>query len=183
LAGQSERGDAAMKIGRRCFLVCVPGVLAGLAALVLAVPAAADPALRVPKRKLNRALHCHPQVRDARTEPVLLLTGTGAKGTDTWASEPDFQATLRGGPPPELLSELPPLHDRRHADRGRVRGQRHPCDEATRRTADRRLRDQPGCPAAALGGCKLAGAIPQGRPTLATGRRRARQQTEVSFPP
>jgi triacylglycerol lipase len=96
-----------MKIGRRCFLVCVPGVLAGLAALVLAVPAAADPALRVPKRKLNRALHCHPQVRDARTEPVLLLTGTGAKGTDTWASEPDFQATLRGARHPSCYLNFP----------------------------------------------------------------------------
>jgi triacylglycerol lipase len=93
-----------MEIRRRGFVL---GVVSGLAALVLAGPAAADPALRVSKRKLNRALHCQPQVRNARTEPVLLVTGTGAKGTDNWTSGPDFQATLRRAGHPSCYLNFP----------------------------------------------------------------------------
>ncbi|HKF80304.1 MAG TPA: hypothetical protein VKB17_05715 [Thermoleophilaceae bacterium] len=87
-----------MKVHRRRFLACVLGPAGALAALAPATSAAADPGLTVPKRKLNRALHCQPQVRKARAEPVLLLTGTGGSGTETWSLGPNFQETLlRGG--------------------------------------------------------------------------------------
>jgi hypothetical protein len=87
-----------MKVYRRRFLACALGTVGLLAALILATPAAADPALRVSKRKLSRALHCQPQVRHARAEPVLLVTGTGAVGTETWSLGPNFQeALLRAG--------------------------------------------------------------------------------------
>src|SRR5829696_4014335 len=83
-----------MSIRRPRLLVRVPAALALLAALVLAAPAAGDPALRVPKRKLNRALHCQAQVRNAPSEPVLLLTGTGGQGSETWTLGPNLQAAL-----------------------------------------------------------------------------------------
>jgi triacylglycerol lipase len=83
-----------MKVHRRGVLACLPAALGALAALVLAAPAAGDPALGVPKRKLSRALHCQPQVRNARAEPVLLLTGTGAVGSENWTLGPNFRATL-----------------------------------------------------------------------------------------
>jgi hypothetical protein len=72
----------------------VAATVAAASALVLAAPAAADPALTVPKRALDRALSCQPQVRNARTQPLLLIAGTGAVGTEFWASGPNAQAAL-----------------------------------------------------------------------------------------
>ncbi len=77
------------------------------AALSVPAPAAADPSLAVPKRTLDRALSCQPQVRDARTEPVLLIAGTGTVGTEFWTSGPNVQAELRRTGHPSCYLNLP----------------------------------------------------------------------------
>jgi hypothetical protein len=79
---------------RRRLRACAAAMVTAGGALVLAAPAAGDPPLTVPKRALDRALSCQPQVRNARTEPVLLIAGTGAVGTEFWTSGPNAQAAL-----------------------------------------------------------------------------------------
>jgi hypothetical protein len=96
-----------MKVPRCRFLTCVLGPAGVVAALILAAPSAADPGLTVPKRTLNGALHCQPQVRNARAEPVLLISGTGALGTETWASGPNAQAALLRAGHPSCYLDLP----------------------------------------------------------------------------
>jgi hypothetical protein len=46
---------------------------------------AADPPLTVPKAKLDAALHCHGRLQDARRQPIMLVTGTGATGDEAYA--------------------------------------------------------------------------------------------------
>ena len=48
-------------------------------------PAPADPPLTVAKAKLAAALHCHGQLRDAKRQPIMLVTGTGATGDEAYA--------------------------------------------------------------------------------------------------
>jgi len=48
-------------------------------------PAPADPPLTVAKAKLDAALHCHGQLRDAKRQPIMLVTGTGATGDEAYA--------------------------------------------------------------------------------------------------
>lgn len=97
-----------MKASRRRVLVCFQAVVAVGAALMLAAaPSAADPPLAVSQQELNRALSCQPQVRNARTEPVLLVTGTGALGTETWTSGPNAQAALLRAGHPSCYLNLP----------------------------------------------------------------------------
>jgi hypothetical protein len=66
--------------GRR-FSATILVLLGGL------VPATgrADVPLSVPRADLQRALACQPAVRDARREPVLLVTGTGGDAATTWS--------------------------------------------------------------------------------------------------
>jgi hypothetical protein len=96
-----------VKDRRRRARACVQATVAVGAALILAVPAAADPPLAIPQRQLNGALSCQPQVRNARTEPVLLVTGTGALGTETWTSGPNAQAALLRAGHPSCYLNLP----------------------------------------------------------------------------
>jgi hypothetical protein len=77
------------------------------AALIHAAPAAADPPLTVPKPELDRALICHAQVANARTEPVLLIAGTGAGGTEFWTAGPNAQAALLRAGHPSCYLNLP----------------------------------------------------------------------------
>lgn len=44
----------------------------------------AEPPIAVSKRQLAGAYHCHGHLRDAAREPVLLVTGTGASGEETY---------------------------------------------------------------------------------------------------
>jgi hypothetical protein len=48
-------------------------------------PAPADPPLTVAKAKLDAALHCHGRLRDAKRQPIMLVTGTGATGDEAYA--------------------------------------------------------------------------------------------------
>src|SRR3954468_17348690 len=62
---------------------------AGAAALVLAalIPATAvakEPAITVPQSKLAAAFHCHGAIDSAASEPVMLVTGTGATGEEAY---------------------------------------------------------------------------------------------------
>ena len=62
---------------------------AGAAALVLAalIPATAvakEPAITVPQSKLAAAFHCHGAIDGAASEPVMLVTGTGATGEEAY---------------------------------------------------------------------------------------------------
>src|SRR4051812_26813469 len=83
--------------------------LAALAALaVTAVPAgAAEPALSASKAKLARALHCQPQVRDARRPPVMLVTGTGFTGREVWIDAGNAAAALRTAGHPACYVDFP----------------------------------------------------------------------------
>jgi len=47
--------------------------------------AAADPPLTVPKAKLDAALHCHGKLHEAKRQPIMLVTGTGATGDEAYA--------------------------------------------------------------------------------------------------
>ena len=61
-------------------------IAVAICALAAAAPAAAaDPPLTVPKAKLDAALHCHGKLRDAKRQPILLVTGTGATGDEAYA--------------------------------------------------------------------------------------------------
>jgi hypothetical protein len=61
-------------------------VAVALCTLIGAAPAAADdPALTVPKAKLDAALHCHGKLQGARRQPIMLVTGTGATGDEAYA--------------------------------------------------------------------------------------------------
>jgi hypothetical protein len=57
------------------------GVLAIAAAPSTAAP---DPPLTVAKATLDRAMHCHGEVRDARRAPIMLVTGTGGTGEEAY---------------------------------------------------------------------------------------------------
>ena len=62
--------------------------LAIFAALALAVPAAAkEPPFTVRTALLSAAFHCHGALQNATAEPILLVTGTGATGEETYAFE------------------------------------------------------------------------------------------------
>lgn len=54
------------------------------AALAPATAAAKEPALTVPQSKLAAAFHCHGAVDHAATEPLMLVTGTGATGEEAY---------------------------------------------------------------------------------------------------
>lgn len=55
--------------------------------LANAVPAAAaEPQLTVPRAKLAAAVHCTANTRNASREPILLSTGTGAAGSEFYAT-------------------------------------------------------------------------------------------------
>jgi len=83
----------------------VIGFAVVLAALTSAAAAFADPALDVPAAKLRAALHCQRQVTHAKHEPVLLLSGTGVEGSDTW---PDgLQPVLSRAGHPSCYVNLP----------------------------------------------------------------------------
>ena len=57
-----------------------------LLALVGGAPAqAAEPKLTVPRAELAAALHCDPGVRHASRTPIMVVTGTGATGTELHA--------------------------------------------------------------------------------------------------
>jgi hypothetical protein len=61
-------------------------IAVAICALAAAAPAAAaDPPLTVPKAKLDAALHCHGKLRDAKRQPIMLVTGTGATGDEAYA--------------------------------------------------------------------------------------------------
>jgi triacylglycerol lipase len=63
----------------------VLGAVAIVIALVLAAPAAArEPPITVRTALLRAAFHCHGTLRNAATEPILLVTGTGATGEQTY---------------------------------------------------------------------------------------------------
>src|SRR3954462_15706906 len=94
--------------------------LAALAALaVTAAPAGvrraapagpagpAEPALSASKAKLARALHCQPQVRDARRPPVMLVTGTGFTGREVWIDAGNAAAALRPAGHPACYVDFP----------------------------------------------------------------------------
>ena len=54
--------------------------------LVAAAPAAAGgPPLRVPKTKLRAAFHCVGKIENARRTPLMVVTGTGITGDETYA--------------------------------------------------------------------------------------------------
>ena len=61
--------------------------LAGAAPASAAGPAPnqADPPLTVPQAKLDAALHCHGKLSDAKRQPIMLVTGTGATGDEAYA--------------------------------------------------------------------------------------------------
>jgi triacylglycerol lipase len=61
-------------------------IAVAICALAAAAPAAAaDLPLTVPKAKLDAALHCHGKLRDAKRQPIMLVTGTGATGDEAYA--------------------------------------------------------------------------------------------------
>jgi triacylglycerol lipase len=61
-------------------------ITASLAALVLTAPAhAADPPLTVPTAKLAANVHCDAAVRGAKVTPLMVVTGTGASGSEAYA--------------------------------------------------------------------------------------------------
>jgi hypothetical protein len=63
-----------------------PGVIAVLVMLSAAAPAAAkEPPITVRTALMRSALHCHGTLRNAAKEPILLVTGTGATGEQTYA--------------------------------------------------------------------------------------------------
>ena len=65
----------------------------------------ADPPLTVPRAQLTSALHCQRAVKGARTEPVLLLPGTGSDGADLFPS--GFQPDLSAERVPSCYLNLP----------------------------------------------------------------------------
>ena len=60
---------------------------------------AAEPRLDVSTHTLARALHCQPQVRNSRREPLMLVTGTGFSGSETWGSGTDTALLVHSGHP------------------------------------------------------------------------------------
>jgi hypothetical protein len=59
---------------------------AAICVLAGAAPAAAaDPALTVPKTRLDAALHCHGKLQSARRQPIMLVIGMGATGDEAYA--------------------------------------------------------------------------------------------------
>jgi hypothetical protein len=61
-------------------------IVVAICALAGAAPAAAaDPPLTVPKAKLAAALHCHGKLHEAKRQPIMLVTGTGATGEEAYA--------------------------------------------------------------------------------------------------
>jgi triacylglycerol lipase len=61
-------------------------IAVAICALAGAAPAAAaDPPLTVPKAKLDAALHCHGKLLEAKRQPIMLVTGTGATGDEAYA--------------------------------------------------------------------------------------------------
>jgi triacylglycerol lipase len=61
-------------------------IAVAICALAGAAPAAAaDPPLTVPKAKLDAALHCHGKLHEAKRQPIMLVTGTGATGDEAYA--------------------------------------------------------------------------------------------------
>jgi hypothetical protein len=63
-----------------------PAIVVAICALAGAAPAAAaDPPLTVPKAKLAAALHCHGKLHEAKRQPIMLVTGTGATGEEAYA--------------------------------------------------------------------------------------------------
>lgn len=64
-------------------LACL--ALAAAAPLAPAAPAASSPPLTVAPAKLKAALHCHGALANAKKEPIMLVTGTGASGEEAYA--------------------------------------------------------------------------------------------------
>jgi hypothetical protein len=66
-----------------------PLALAGLACLAVSLTpasaAAASPPLTVSTAKLKAALHCHGSLAGTKTQPIMLVTGTGASGEEAYA--------------------------------------------------------------------------------------------------
>lgn len=63
-----------------------PFLIAAAAAAILAPQArGAEPKLTVPKADLAAALHCTDDVVGAKRTPIMLVTGTGASGTEAYA--------------------------------------------------------------------------------------------------
>jgi triacylglycerol lipase len=61
-------------------------IAVAICALAGAAPAAAaDPPLTVPQAKLDAALHCHGKLHEAKRQPIVLVTGTGATGDEAYA--------------------------------------------------------------------------------------------------
>jgi hypothetical protein len=98
-------GSVPGRMRRATILVLVVVVVVAAAVLAPAAPAAADPPLRISAAQARGALHCQPQVRRARTEPVLLVTGTGVDGGEAWAT--GFQAALRRAGHPSCYLDFP----------------------------------------------------------------------------
>ncbi len=77
----------------------------GMAAAAPAPAGAAEPRLDVPHGKLVRALHCQADVRQAKHEPVLLVTGTGIDGSASWP--PSLQPVLSADGHPSCYLDFP----------------------------------------------------------------------------
>src|SRR3954451_25215424 len=72
---------------RTCGRLRWAALLIAAIALANAVPAAAaEPQLTVPRAKLAAAVHCTAKIRNASQEPILLSTGTGAAGSEFYAT-------------------------------------------------------------------------------------------------
>src|SRR3954452_11612439 len=87
-------------------------VTAALAAVVLlastAVPArAAEPGLSVSNAKLARALHCQPQVRDARRTRGILVAGAGLTGRESCLDGANTALALRAAGHPSCYVDCP----------------------------------------------------------------------------
>ena len=78
LSGQRRRAHGGL--GRVALLTAA-------IALANAAPASAsEPQLTVPRAKLAAAFHCTAKIRSASREPILLSTGTGAAGSEFYAT-------------------------------------------------------------------------------------------------
>lgn len=70
----------------RCFRLALAGLACvASAAAPAAAAAAAPPPLTVAPAKLKAALHCYGSLAGTRTQPIMLVTGTGASGQEAYA--------------------------------------------------------------------------------------------------
>lgn len=88
--------------------VTVVAAVALMAVLAVAAPALArEPRLTVPASKLKAALHCQPQVREAKATPVLLVTGTGFTGQEGWVEAGNGVEAMRAAGHPNCYIDFP----------------------------------------------------------------------------